>query len=205
MQPGRGIRRCWTHRTLPTPWWRTLSATRSRSRRTPRISRLGRHLTCSASDRATAPKRRSLTSGRGLRGSPETFAGAWCVWRLPVVPPPLYHGLPRPWHGQKTVPQRGRSGGDALSLCAFLGLCSQQLLGLAQDAVGYGILCPSRLLHDVAQPFECGLSLLFPAELVLRHGQERQVKRYGLVAELVAPSKRIAALLVLADPIVRYP
>src|SRR5262245_16836617 len=56
----------------------------------------------------------------------------------------------------------------------FLGLL-QRLCGLAQDALGFGVLGPALLLHDFAQPGEGRSGFLLLAELMLSHRLEGDV------------------------------
>jgi hypothetical protein len=76
---------------------------------------------------------------------------------------------------------------------------------LAQEALGLDILGPLGSLQHFPQPGEGGLSLLFLAELVLRHGQERQVFQEGFLPEPVRAPECVEGLLVVSHAIVRYP
>src|SRR5262249_10367675 len=79
----------------------------------------------------------------------------------------------------------------------------EHLLGLAQEAWGQWIRGQS--WHDLPQPGERRLGLLLQAELVLRHGPERQICCDRLLPELVGPLELGEGLPVLSHPVVRYP
>src|SRR5207247_163257 len=55
------------------------------------------------------------------------------------------------------------------------GLALDQLLGLAPEAVSVAMILPTSVLQDFPQPIQEGVGLVLVSELVVGHGQERQV------------------------------
>ena len=52
----------------------------------------------------------------------------------------------------------------------------QQRFRFAQEALRFGVLRPARILHPLPQALKLGLCFLGVAELLLRHGEEGEVR-----------------------------
>src|SRR5207244_2062535 len=82
-------------------------------------------------------------------------------------------------------PRRATRWGSPQSLLRSCCLALDQLLGLTQVHLVIALIRPAGVFHDFVQPGQGGLRLFLLAQLVMGHGQERQVPGRTTVLVLI--------------------